>query len=69
MMPAIQVGEIAGHHFHGNADLELVRHVTAGDRRGFLHGRKRLVDRVAFAYDPRLGWETDRWIEWDDEGD
>lgn len=55
---------MAGHHFHGQADLEVVRHCQRGSERGYLHSRKRLVDRAAFQYDPRLGWETDRWFEW-----
>lgn len=67
----ITIGSPAGHHFHGQADLELVNHVTrtlpdGKQERGYLHRRKRLRDRQAFEYDPRLGWECDVWFEWDD---
>lgn len=65
--PTITIGNCAGHHFHGQADLEVVKHCTRGTQRGYYHQRKRLVDRKAFAYDPRLGWETDRWFEWFEE--
>lgn len=61
----ITLGPIAGHHFHGQADLQVARHVTCGEKRGYLMVRKRLVDRAAHNYDPQLGWETDRWFEWE----
>lgn len=60
----IKIGNIAGHHFHGTADLEVRRHCICGDKKGYFCIRKRLVDRVAFNYDPRLGWEIDKWFEW-----
>ena len=63
----ITIGPVAGHHFHGQADLEVVRHCRRGGERGYYHVRKRLVDRRAFAYDARLGWEADRWFEWREE--
>ena len=63
-MPRITIGNSAGHHFHDNADLEVVYHCTVGAKRGYFHVRKRLVNRAAFEYDPTMGWEIDRWIEW-----
>lgn len=60
----IEIGNVAGHHFHGQADLEIVCHCRRGDQRGYYHRRKRLVDRAAFNYDPNLGWEVDVWFEW-----
>lgn len=53
--PTITIGNCAGHHFHGQADLEVLKHCTRGTQRGYYHQRKRLVDRKAFAYDPRFG--------------
>ena len=66
-MTVIQLGEVAGHHFAGQADLIVSRHAKCGERRGYLVSRKRLVNRAAFDCDPRLGWEVDRWFEWTDE--
>lgn len=63
----IIIGSVVGQHFHGNADLEVVHYCLRGSDRGYYHVRKRLVDREAFNYDPRLGWEVDRWFEWDDD--
>jgi hypothetical protein len=63
-MPRIEIGNCAGHHWHGQADLLVVRHATCGNRRGYRMTRTRLVGRAAFEYDPRLGWETDVWFEW-----
>ena len=63
-MAKIEIGAVAGHHFWGQADLQIARHCRCGDRRGYFISRKRLVDRAAFNYDPRLGWETDHWFEW-----
>jgi len=60
----IHIGGTAGHHFHGQADLEVVKHCTHGNRKGYFHSRKRLVNRDAFNYHPSLGWETDRWFTW-----
>lgn len=61
----IKKGPVAGHHFHGQADLQVAYHVTDDHGNyGYLHVRKRLVDRAAFDYDPRLGWEVDRWFQW-----
>ena len=77
----IEIGNCAGHHFHGQADMEVVYHCRRGtspaspilyyargeaELDGYYHVRTRLVDRAAFDYDPRLGWETDRWFEWPD---
>lgn len=64
---SIVIGNPAGHHFHGQADLEVVYHCVKGDQKGYFHCRKRLVDRAAFNYDARLGWLTDRWFEWLDK--
>ena len=62
----ITINGVAGHHFHGPADLELVRHCTdSSGNPGYAHGRRRLVNRAAFNYDPTLGWETDRWFTWE----
>lgn len=61
---AITIGPAAGHHFHGQADLEIVNHCKRGEQSGYYHRRKRLVDRAAFNYDPTMGWETDRWFTW-----
>lgn len=63
----IIVGPIAGSHFWGPADLQVAYHVHRGERHGLLMKRKRLVNRSAYQYDPRLGWEVDVWFEWDDE--
>jgi len=60
----IAIGNTAGHHFHGQSDLEVVKHCTLGKKKGFYHIRKRLVNRAAFNFNPRLGWEIDRWFEW-----
>lgn len=65
----ITIGATAGHHFHGQADLQVAKHAerTTADGKvesGFFMVRKRLVDRAAFNYDPCLGWEIDRWFEW-----
>jgi hypothetical protein len=60
----IIIGEVAGHHFYGQADLKVVFWCRKGSTDGFYHVRKRLVNRAAFNYDPRLGWEVDRWFEW-----
>lgn len=65
----IIIGEPAGHHFHGRADLEVVKHCTAGGHKGYFHTRKRLVDRAAFEYCPTLGWETDRWFTWENDSE
>ena len=62
--PTIVLGACAGHHFWGEGDLEVVRHCTQGDRRGYFHTRKWLANRAAFNYDARLGWAYDRWFEW-----
>lgn len=62
----IEIGNVAGHHFHGQADLQVARHCRCGARTGFFMTRKRLVNRAAFEYDPLLGWETDHWFEWHD---
>ncbi len=66
-MSRFQIGPTAGHHFNGQADLTVAKHVQCGKRKGFFCTRKRLVDRAAFNYDPLLGWEVDRWFEWPDE--
>jgi len=60
----ITIGGIAGHHFHGRADMQVAFHCTDGKRLGYFMGRKRLVDREAYDRDPRDGWETDRWFQW-----
>jgi len=60
----IKIGSVAGWRFCGPADLEVARHCSDGKKTGFYVVRKRLVDRAAFAYDPRLGWEVDRFFEW-----
>lgn len=60
----ITIGEVAGHHFHGQGDLQIARHAACGEKRGYLMVRTRLVDRAAFDYDPQLGWQADRWFEW-----
>ncbi len=65
MSKPIKIGNVAGHHFHGEADLQLALHATCGDKRGYMFKRKRIVNRVAYDYDPRLGWETDIWFEWE----
>ena len=65
----IQIGEVAGSHFRGLADLQIAFHATCGDRRGYMLRRRRLVDRAAYNYDPTLGWETDIWFEWLDENE
>lgn len=62
----IKIEACAGHHFRGKADLQCAFHCTDGKRKGYFHKRKRLRDRKAFDYDPRLGWETDCWFEWFD---
>ena len=61
----IEIGAIAGHHFHGQADMQIAYHAKCGEQRGYLMKRKRLVDRAAFNYDPNLGWEKDIWFEWE----
>jgi len=62
---AIKIGALAGHHFHGQADLQVAYWCKDGKgREGFYMRRKRLVNRAAFNYDPKLGWQTDRWFEW-----
>lgn len=63
----IIIGPSAGHHFHGQADLQVSYHCTAGNRRGYFHKRKRLVNRAAFEYCPQLGWEYDHWFTWIDD--
>lgn len=63
--PRIAIGEIAGQHFHGPADLQVARHCVRGSRHGFFMVRKRLRNRAAFNYDLTLGWEIDRWFEWE----
>jgi len=61
----IHIGNCAGHHFHGQADLEVVRHcTTTSGKKGFFHHRHRLRDRAAFNYHPSLGWENDYWFSW-----
>ena len=60
----IRIGNVAGWTFRGQADLEVAHHCTDGHRNGFYVIRKRLVDREAFAYDPHLGWELDKFFEW-----
>ena len=60
----IVIGPSAGHHFHGEADLQVTYRCTAGERCGYFHKRKRLVDLAAFEYDPQLGWEYDHWFTW-----
>lgn len=62
----IVLGSIAGHHFHGRADLQVARHCLQGAHHGLFMVRKRLRNRAAFDYDPAMGWEIDRWFEWDD---
>lgn len=70
VMTKIIIGELAGHHFHGQADLSVARHATRIDdhgsvvSQGFLIVRKRLVNRSAYDYDPTFGWETDQYFEW-----
>lgn len=68
----IKLGQVSGHHFYGQADLVVARHVEqivngCVIRKGHFCTRKRLVDHAAFNYDPAMGWEIDRWFEWDDE--
>ena len=63
----IKIGNSAGHHFFGDADLQVSYHCSRGQETGYYFKRKRLVDRAAFDYDPRLGWEVDRWFEWHEE--
>lgn len=65
----IIIGPPAGHHFWGQADLEVVFHCRRGAVEGFYHVRRWLVNRAAFAYDPRLGWAVDRWFEWRENSD
>lgn len=60
----IVIGNCAGHHWWGQADLEVVYHCRRGLEFGYYHVRKRLVDRAAFNYDPTMGWERDCWFEW-----
>lgn len=67
-MGKIEVGSVAGHHFHGQADLQVAYHVSCGARKGYLMKRRRLVNRQAFMYDPSMGWETDIWFDWEAEG-
>jgi hypothetical protein len=62
----IIIGAIAGHHFHGRADMQAARHCFRGLHHGYFMVRKRLRNRAAFNYDPTLGWEIDRWFEWDE---
>lgn len=64
--PVLTIGNLAGHNFRGQADLHVAYHATCGDRKGYLMKRKRLRDRAAYEYDPRLGWENDVWFEWED---
>lgn len=66
-MSKIVIGASAGHHFHGQADLEVVYHCSKGEIKGYYHCRKRLVNRAAFNFDPSLGWSIDRWFEWLDK--
>ncbi len=55
-----------GSHFHGPADVEIVFYCTdSRGRSGRYHVRIKLRDRAAFDYDPRLGWEYDRFFTWD----
>jgi hypothetical protein len=65
---------LAGHHFAkgNNPDLTVSRHCERRHRdgrveKGFFVGRRWLVDRKAFEYDPRLGWAREHWFEWPDE--
>lgn len=51
----IIIGNVAGHCFHGQADLEVVRHCRDRLAFGHYHVRKRLLDG---------GWEVDRWFDW-----
>ena len=64
---AIAIGEVAGKFFHGPADLRVAWHCRRGNEKGYFFVRKRLVDRKAFMYSPRLGWEVDRWFRWDEK--
>jgi hypothetical protein len=64
MRERIELGPFAGHHFWGEGDLQVAQHATRGRQRGYKMVRKRLVDRAAFNYDSRLGWEVDVWFEW-----
>lgn len=61
------IGESAGYHFNGQADLTVARHVTCGSRQGVFLTRKWLYDRKAYEYDPRLGWAVEHWFEWRDD--
>jgi hypothetical protein len=64
MAMTIHFGEMAGHHFHGEADLQVAQHCRRGNEYGYYHVRTRLVDRDAFECDPQMGWEVDRWFQW-----
>jgi hypothetical protein len=64
-MNAIRIGSVAGHHFHGRAELEVVYHCKRGADTGFYHVRKRIANWDAYEYDHTLGWEIDRWFEWE----
>lgn len=68
-MGEIKIGNVAGSRFLGSRAEDgfmVTRHATHGERIGFFHVCKRLVNRAAFNYDPRMGWEYDRWFTWKD---
>lgn len=67
MKKKIEMGNMAGHHFWGEGDLQVSNHCTCGDKKGYFHTRKKLIDRKAFSYCPTLGWSTDKWFEWIEE--
>lgn len=62
----------AGGGFRGKSELVLAyqaKRIYPDGRveKGYLVKRKWLCDRVAFNYDPTMGWAYEFWFEWPED--